>query len=335
MLSLSVYADWCGPCKQIAPLYESLAKALSRPNVITFTKVDTEAQPELASTYSITALPTFLVFRDGKVANRVQGANAQELKSIIQQLQAEADNAGSGSGASGSGGAGGAGGWRGAELPRNYRDITDQIEIPRCELLNVDSDAGGVRVLFSGDRPSALGGGGGQGKVKDWVESDTDEQLMLFMPFQSMIKLHTLQVRCTRYTYHDIRCQGGAQKLTATLVQITSLPPQDGDDDETPMRPRHIKLYSNKPHNLGFDEAEDTAATQDIELSEEDWNKDGTASVALRFVKFQNINSLVVFVVSGDGDSEKVRIDRLRLIGDAGEKREMGKLEKIGDEPGE
>jgi hypothetical protein len=101
------------------------------------------------------------------------------------------------------------------------------------------------------------------------------------------------------------------------------------------MRPKHIKLYSNKPHNLGFDEAEDTAATQEFELEESDWNDQGTADIRLRFVKFQNINSVVIFIVSGDGGSEKVRIDRIRLIGETGEKREMGKLEKIGDEAGE
>jgi hypothetical protein len=102
-----------------------------------------------------------------------------------------------------------------------------------------------------------------------------------------------------------------------------------------PIRPRTIKLFTNKPHNLGFDEAEDLSATQEFELSEEDWNAEGTANIPLRFVKFQNITSLVLFVVNGDGDGEKTRLDRLRLIGETGEKREMGKLEKIGDEPGE
>ena len=99
------------------------------------------------------------------------------------------------------------------------------------------------------------------------------------------------------------------------------------------MRPKLLKIYSNKPHNLGFDEAEDTAATQEIEIQESDW-KNGTANIPLRFVKFQNINSVVIFVVSGDGDSEKVRIDRLRLVGETGEKREMGKREKVGEGDG-
>ena len=103
------------------------------------------------------------------------------------------------------------------------------------------------------------------------------------------------------------------------------------------MRPRTIKLFTNKPHNLGFEEAEDLNATRVIELTDSDWNENGTANISLRFVKFQNINTLILFVVDGDGsnDSEKVRLDRVRLIGEAGEKREMGKLEKIGDEPGE
>jgi hypothetical protein len=118
------------------------------------------------------------------------------------------------------------------------------------------------------------------------------------------------------------------------MLQITSLPPKDEED--APMRPGTIKLFINRPHNLGFEEAEDMTATQSIELSESDWSREGTANIPLRFVKFQNINSLVIFVVNGNGenDSEKVRIDRVRLIGESGEKREMGKLEKIGDDSG-
>lgn len=101
------------------------------------------------------------------------------------------------------------------------------------------------------------------------------------------------------------------------------------------MRPKTIKLFTNRPHNLGFDEADDIDPTQTIEIGEADWNSNGTANLPLRFVRFQNISSLVIFVVDGDGDGDKVRLDRVRLIGESGEKREMGKLEKIGDEQGE
>jgi len=54
----AVYADWCGPCKTIAPLYEQLSAQLSRPNIITFTKVDTEKQTEVTQSYGITAFVT-------------------------------------------------------------------------------------------------------------------------------------------------------------------------------------------------------------------------------------------------------------------------------------
>ena len=53
-ISPIVYADWCGPCKTIAPLYEQFSAKLSRPNKITFVNVDTEKQQEHARTYSVT-----------------------------------------------------------------------------------------------------------------------------------------------------------------------------------------------------------------------------------------------------------------------------------------
>jgi len=49
------YADWCGPCKTIAPLYEQLSASLSRPNHITFVKVNVDTQKEIASKYAVTA----------------------------------------------------------------------------------------------------------------------------------------------------------------------------------------------------------------------------------------------------------------------------------------
>lgn len=55
VLTLKVYAKWCAPCKQIAPIYEELSVHLSIPNQITFTKVNVDKQGDLASNYIITA----------------------------------------------------------------------------------------------------------------------------------------------------------------------------------------------------------------------------------------------------------------------------------------
>jgi thioredoxin len=191
--TLTVYADWCGPCKQIAPIYEKLSSGLSVPKAVSFAKVNTDVQKDIAATYQITSLPTFIVFRNGKVLEKVQGADPGKLQAVVKKLAQEVlDIQGKQGEASGSSDSG----WRGADLPRGYSDVTDQIEIQRCDMLNYDSEAGGIKALFDSGKPSALGG---KGTAKDWVESDTDEQLMLFIPFHSMLKLHTLQVR-----YHHV-----------------------------------------------------------------------------------------------------------------------------------
>jgi thioredoxin 1 len=56
------WADWCGPCKAFAPVYEKVSEAHSD---IVFGKVDTESQPELAGAFRITAIPTLIAFRGG------------------------------------------------------------------------------------------------------------------------------------------------------------------------------------------------------------------------------------------------------------------------------
>ncbi|PMD24877.1 DUF1000-domain-containing protein [Hyaloscypha hepaticicola] len=296
------YADWCGPCKAIAPVYEQLSASLSRPNHITFVKVNVDTQKEIAAKHNITAMPTFMIFKQGQVDTEIQGADRRKLQDAVKKLAAEAEGGSSGFGASGSGS-----NWRTGDLPRGYNDITDQVDLKGLELLNADSEFGGVRVLVDPSKPTGLQKGKvAAGKEKDWVESDTDEQLMLFMPFQSTLKVHTLQ--------------------------ITSLPPTAKDDEEVPMRPKTIQIYPNRAHILGFEEADDIPATQSITLSEKDWDSTGTASLSLRFVKFQNVSSLVLFIVDGDGEGERVRVDRIRIIGETGEKRDPGKLEKVGED---
>ena len=147
---------------------------------------------------------------------------------------------------------------------------------------------------------------GKQDFKSDWVKSDTDEQLMLFIPFQSTLKVHSLQ--------------------------FTSLP-ASGKEDDTTLRPKTLKIYKNRAQILGFDEADDSPATQEIELSPDDWDtKTGTAKVDLRFVNFQNVTSLVIFVVDGDGAGDETRLDRIRIVGETGEKRDPGKLEKVGED---
>jgi thioredoxin len=59
------WAEWCGPCKAMAPVYERVAAELE-PD-FRFFKVDTEAEPELAARYRIRSIPTLMLFHKGAV----------------------------------------------------------------------------------------------------------------------------------------------------------------------------------------------------------------------------------------------------------------------------
>lgn len=71
------YADWCGPCRRMAPVLEELAERWT-PDV-KVVKVDTEAQPQLAAAYGISSIPAFLLFRKGSVAAWTLGAKQADL----------------------------------------------------------------------------------------------------------------------------------------------------------------------------------------------------------------------------------------------------------------
>ena len=66
------YADWCGPCKQIAPAMEALSEKWE--GLIRFAKVDIDAHPEIARAYNISSIPAVLRFEAGKVTHWCIGA---------------------------------------------------------------------------------------------------------------------------------------------------------------------------------------------------------------------------------------------------------------------
>ena len=66
------WAEWCGPCKMIAPILETLAEEYV--GKIKFVKVDTEENFETPSSYGILSLPTLLVFKEGQQIERITGA---------------------------------------------------------------------------------------------------------------------------------------------------------------------------------------------------------------------------------------------------------------------
>ncbi|HUN70394.1 MAG TPA: thioredoxin TrxC [Burkholderiales bacterium] len=66
------WAPWCGPCRAMAPMFEQAARKLA--TGARFAKVNTDAKPGIASRYGIRAIPTLILFRNGKEAKRSSGA---------------------------------------------------------------------------------------------------------------------------------------------------------------------------------------------------------------------------------------------------------------------
>jgi len=82
LVLVDFWAEWCGPCKMIAPLLDQIADG----NIgkVQIGKVDVDKNPELSSQYNIRAIPTLLIFEDGKVKEQIVGMTSKA--SLEQKL---------------------------------------------------------------------------------------------------------------------------------------------------------------------------------------------------------------------------------------------------------
>jgi thioredoxin 1 len=83
---VDVWADWCGPCKMFAPVFD--ASSDENPDIV-FGKLDSDAEPELSSALGIQAIPTLMVFRDGiGLFNQAGALPKPALDDLISQARA-------------------------------------------------------------------------------------------------------------------------------------------------------------------------------------------------------------------------------------------------------
>ncbi|XP_015522647.1 thioredoxin-like protein 1 [Neodiprion pinetum] len=255
-------ATWCGPCQRIAPIFEQLSTKY--PNAI-FLKVDVDKCAETAAGQGVSAMPTFIFYRNRTKLGSCQGADPTGLETKIQQYYGSGDA-------------------EETEGPiAGHMDLSTFIMKGQCECLNESDEHPFLQCL------SSEGG---------YLESDCDEQLIISITFTQAVKVHSLKIKA---------------------------PVGQG--------PKNLKLFINQPRTVDFDMADSYTSVQDVSLKASDLEEGNP--VPLRYVKFQNVQNLQIFVKDNQGGSETTRIDHLVIIGSPISTTNMGEFKRVAGKKGE
>lgn len=79
---LDFYADWCGPCRMVAPILEEIAS--ERPDIIVG-KINVDDNPDLAGAFGVSSIPMLVVMKNGKIVNQSLGARPKaQILSLLE-----------------------------------------------------------------------------------------------------------------------------------------------------------------------------------------------------------------------------------------------------------
>ncbi|MCO5558900.1 hypothetical protein L7F22_012490 [Adiantum nelumboides] len=170
-----------------------------------------------------------------------------------------------------------------SSIAKGQVDLVDCIEWPSVECLNENSSHTFANALKQGYRDD-------EGLC---LESDTDEELLIYLPFTQVIKLHTI---------------------------IIMGPPDEG--------PKTVKLFANR-ENMGFSNVSEFPPSDVVTLSSEDLKG---KPIPLKFVKFQNVRSLTIFIEDNQESTEVTKVSKIAFYGSTVETTNMKELKKINPE---
>ncbi|CAN6286539.1 unnamed protein product [Urochloa humidicola] len=167
------------------------------------------------------------------------------------------------------------------QVPRGQVDLVDFIDWTGVECLNQDSSHSITNALKQIVRDDeAL-----------YLASDSDEQLLIYIPFMQVVKLHSA---------------------------LFKGPEEDG--------PKTVKLFSNKEH-MGFSNVNDYPPSDTLDLSTDHLAESKPAT--LKYVKFQNVRSLTIFIEDNQSGSDVTKIHKIALYGTTVDTTNMKDLKKI------
>ncbi|KAL5702204.1 hypothetical protein ACHQM5_027448 [Ranunculus cassubicifolius] len=165
-------------------------------------------------------------------------------------------------------------------INRNQVDLLDFIDWTGVECLNYKPNHSMANAFKQGYRED-------EGLV---LESDADEQLLIYVPFTQVVKLHSILVKA---------------------------PEEEG--------PRTVKLFANKEH-MGFSNVNDFPPSDTVLLSPD--HLKGKAA-ALKYVKFQNVRSLTIFIEDNQDTADITKVQKIVFYGSTVETTDMKGLKKI------
>ncbi|KAJ8976317.1 hypothetical protein NQ317_010271 [Molorchus minor] len=208
-------ATWCGPCQRIAPIFQQLAAKYPK---AVFLKIDVDQCQETAAAQGVSAMPTFIFYRNkvSKSRSFAKGADAATLENKIQQYYGSDEG-------------------EDAEGVAGHMDLHPFISKAQCECLNESDDHPFTHCLTS------EGG---------YLQSDCDEQLIISITFNQAVKIHSIKVKApsdkgpkyVRIFINQPRTLDFDLADSYTSIQDLELTPEDLEGN--PVNLRYVKFQN-------------------------------------------------------------------------------------------